>query len=140
MLAFCRYYPPILLNRGIKIIQSRITFLAAALLSLRACKDEPARHVELGNWYAQKGLVDDAILEYREAARLYPQNPRDLSREDLSALAQTHHNLALMYTKKGWWNYAVMEAETCFELQPTAANHELVQLVKRRADLVDSDS
>lgn len=123
-----------------KIIQSRIIFLAVALLSLSACKDEPARHVELGNWYAQKGLVDDAILEYREAARLYPQNPRDLSREDLSALAQTHHNLALMYTKKGWWNYAVMEAETCFELLPTAANHELVQLVKRRADLVDSDS
>jgi tetratricopeptide (TPR) repeat protein len=122
------------------IIQSRIIFLSVTLLSLSACRDEPSRHFELGNWYAQKGLVDDAILEYREAARLYPENPRDLSREDLTALSKTHHNLALMYTKKGWWNYALSEAEVCFELQPTVENHELVQLVRRRANLVDSDS
>ncbi len=115
-------------------------FLTVALLSLSACKDEPSRHIDLGNWYAKKGLVDDAILEYREAARLYPENPRDLSRKELTALSRTHHNLALMYTKKGWWNYALSEAKACFELQPTVENHELVQLVKRRADLVDSDS
>ena len=118
----------------------RFIFIFVAALWLSACKDDPYQHIQLGNWYAQKGLVDEAILEYREAARLYPENPRDLSREEITLLSQAHHNLALMYTKKGWWNYAITEAELCFDLLPTVENHELVQLVKRRADLVDSGS
>jgi hypothetical protein len=45
-----------------------------------------------------------------------------------------------MYTKKGWWNYALKEAETCFQMQPTKANYDLVTLIKQRAKLEESGS
>lgn len=121
-----------------RFTQSKIFLLAAVILLTGACRDDPERHLKLGNWYAQKGLVDEAILEFREVTRLYPTNPRELTRTEVDVLTKAHYNLALMYTKKEWWTYALGEAETCFDLRPTMENHELVQLVKRRADLEGS--
>ncbi|MEA1881561.1 MAG: hypothetical protein U9N31_04105, partial [Candidatus Marinimicrobia bacterium] len=118
--------------------QSKILLFTAVVLFTGACREDPERHLKLGNWYAQKGLVDEAILEFREVTRLYPSNPRELTRTDVVVLTKAHNNLALMYTKKEWWNYALGEAEICFDLRPTKENHELVQLVKRRADLEGS--
>ena len=40
-----------------------------------------------------------------------------------------------MYTKKGWWEYALKEAETCFELQPIKDHYDLVSLIKQRSKL-----
>jgi hypothetical protein len=104
------------------------------------CKEDPQRHLKLGKWYAQKGLVEEAILEFREVTRLYPDSYKELKREDFQALSKAHYNLSLMYTKKGWWNYALKEAETCFQMQPTKDHHDLVTLIKQRASLEDSGS
>ena len=48
-----------------------------------------------------KGLVDDAILEFKEVTRLYPATSNDLNRDEFRSLSQAHYNLSLMYTKKG---------------------------------------
>jgi tetratricopeptide (TPR) repeat protein len=105
------------------------------LVVLTACRDNPERHLQLGRWYLQKGLLDEAILEFREVTRLFPADHRELTRQQFQTLSQAHYNLALAYTKKGWWDYALKEAETCFELQPTRDHYDLVQLIKQRADL-----
>jgi len=65
-----------------------------------SCKEDPQRHLKLGKWYAQKGLVEEAILEFREVTRLYPDSYKELKREDFQALSKAHYNLSLMYTKK----------------------------------------
>ncbi len=70
------------------------------------CADNPERHFNLGNWYYQKGLVDDA-----------------------------HYNLAIAYSKKGWYDYALKEAETTFDMWPTKENYEMVELLKKRRGL-----
>ena len=44
-----------------------------------------------------------------------------------------------MYTKKGRWEYALKEAETCFELQPVKDHYDLVALIKQRSALELSD-
>lgn len=105
------------------------------VILLAGCKDNPQRHLQLGEWYFQKGLLNEAILEFREVTRLYPEQHRQLSREDFQSLSKAHYNLALVYTKKGWWDYALREAETCFDLQPTKDHYDLVELIKERADL-----
>jgi|TARA_B100001079_G_scaffold89951_2_gene77229 tetratricopeptide (TPR) repeat protein len=104
------------------------------------CKEDPQRHLKLGKWYAQKGLVEEAILEFREVTRLYPDSYKELNREEFQALSKAHYNLSLMYTKKGWWNYALQEAETCFQMQPTKEHYELVALIKQRVELEESGS
>ena len=114
--------------------------LACLLIFISGCKDDPKRHLELGEWYAKKGLVEEAILEFKEVTRLYPSTMNNLDREDFQSLSKAHYNLSLMYTKKGWWDYALEEAELCFKLQPTKKNFELLDLIKQRSKLENSES
>ena len=109
-------------------------------LFIGGCKEDPERHLKLGKWYAQKGLVEEAILEFKEVTRLFPEKVQSLSREEYQVLSKAHYNLSLMYTKKGWWDYALQEAETCFELQPIKDHYDLVSLIKQRSKLEDSES
>ena len=109
-------------------------------LFIGGCKEDPERHLKLGKWYAQKGLVEEAILEFKEVTRLFPEKVQSLSREEYQVLSKAHYNLSLMYTKKGWWEYALQEAETCFELQPIKDHYDLVSLIKQRSKLEDSVS
>ena len=105
------------------------------LLFIIGCKEDPKRHLKLGQWYAQKDLIEEAILEFKEVTRLFPLEVQELSREDFTTLSKAHYNLSLMYTKKGWWEYALKEAETCFELQPIKDHYDLVSLIKQRSKL-----
>ena len=118
----------------------KFIFLVLVLLTMIGCRDDPQRHINLAHWYAQKGLVDEAILEYKEATRLLPNDTKSMSREEYELLAKAHYSLALMYTKKDWWHYALKEAETCFELLPTRENFEILTLLKKRIQLQDSES
>ena len=115
-------------------------FLTATLVFISSCKNDPQRHLELGEWYAKKGLVEEAILEFKEVTRLYPASLNNLNREDYQSLSKAHYNLSLMYTKKGWWDYALKEAEKCFQLQPTKENFDLLDIIKQRSELENSES
>lgn len=112
-----------------------ILVLLGLCLLVVACRDNPERHLNLGNWYYKKGLVDDAILEYREVIRLYPSNPGEMTREELNTVMKAHYNLAIAYSKKGWYEYALQEAEKTFGMWPTKENHEMVELLKKRRNL-----
>ena len=114
-------------------------FILSFTLFIIGCNEDPERHLKLGQWYAQKGLIEEAILEFKEVTRLYPSKIQSLSREDYTVLSKAHYNLSLMYTKKGWWEYALKEAETCFELQPIKDHYDLVTLIKQRSALELSD-
>ena len=105
------------------------------LIFIIGCNEDPQRHLKLGQWYAQKDLIEEAILEFKEVTRLFPLEVQELSREDFTTLSKAHYNLSLMYTKKGWWEYALKEAETCFELQPIKDHYDLVSLIKQRSKL-----
>tara|TARA_Y100001935_G_C17192618_1_gene450864 strand:+ start:495 stop:878 length:384 start_codon:yes stop_codon:yes gene_type:complete len=127
------------MNKHINIFLSTISFLF-----LLGCNDNPNRHFELGNWYYEKGLIDEAILEYREVIRLYPNEIKLMKREDLELASKAHYNLAIAYSKKGWFEYALKEAETTFNMYPTKENYEMVELLKKRKSLdlieINSDS
>ena len=103
------------------------------------CKDDPKRHLELGEWYANKGLVEEAILEFKEVTRLYPTSLNKMNRDDFRSLSKAHYNLSLMYTKKGWWDYALSEAKRSFDISPNKDCHELITLIEEKLDQ-DSDS
>ena len=56
-------------------------------MTLYSCVDnDPSRHLELAKWYNSKGLYDEAISEYREVIRLYPESTQNLSREEYLSL------------------------------------------------------
>ena len=105
------------------------------MLVFNACNENPSRHLDLGNWYLSKGLIDEAIVEYREVARAYSKNESELSREEFGILGKAHFKLAIAYTKKGWWEYALNEARTSFDVQPNKDSHDLVQLIEQKLEL-----
>ena len=112
----------------------QLTLILAALLVF-SCEKDPEQHLELGNWYLQKGLIDEAITEFREVSRLLPPDHSQLDRGQFKVLGTAHFKLALSYTKKGWWEYALREAENSFELSPSTDTHELVELIKEKLAL-----
>ena len=121
----------------IQHIKQLIIILAALLVF--SCEKDPEQHLELGNWYLQKGLIDEAITEFREVSRLLPPDHSQLDRNQFKVLGTAHFKLALSYTKKGWWEYALNEAKTSFEVQPNKDSHDLVQLIEQKLNLrVDS--
>ena len=122
-----------------KYTSTKQLFILSFTLFIIGCNEDPERHLKLGQWYAQKGLIEEAILEFKEVTRLYPSKIQSLSREDYAVLSKAHYNLSLMYTKKGWWEYALKEAEACFELQPVKDHYDLVTLIKQRSALELSD-
>ena len=122
-----------------KYTSTKQLFISIFAILILGCNEDPQRHLKLGQWYAQKGLIEEAILEFKEVTRLYPSKIQSLSREDYTVLSKAHYNLSLMYTKKGWWEYALKEAETCFELQPVKDHYDLVTLIKQRSALELSD-
>ena len=110
-----------------------VTFFLIFLF-LSSCKKDPSRHLNLGNWYLQKGLLDEAIIEYREVSRLYSDNQSKLTRDEFQALGKAHFKLAIAYTKKGWWDYALDEAKRSFEISPSKDSHELVGLIESKIE------
>ena len=107
-------------------------FLIAFLIF--SCKEDPNRHLNLGNWYLQKGLIDEAIIEYREVSRLYSGDESRLSRDEYEALGKAHFKLAIAYTKKGWWDFALSEAKRTFEILPNKESYELVDLIEAKIE------
>ena len=107
---------------------------------LVSCAEKPAQHLDLGSWYFQKGLIDDAILEYKEAIRLLPSDPREMTRLELTLASKAHYNLAISYAKKDWFELATAEARKNFDLQPTQENYRLLNLIKKRMSLEEYDS
>ena len=118
-----------------KYTSTKQLFILSFTLFIIGCNEDPERHLKLGQWYAQKGLIEEAILEFKEVTRLYPSKIQSLSREDYAVLSKAHYNLSLMYTKKGWWEYALREAKNSFDLSPSPDTHELVELIKEKLDL-----
>ena len=122
-----------------RLISYQTILLSALVLVLNGCsKDNPSRHLELGKWYNTKGLYDEAIAEYREVIRLYPPSLQKLTHKEYENLSTAHYSLALMYTKKGWWDFALDAAESSFQLQPNTDTHELIRLIRKQIILNNS--
>ena len=66
------------------------TFIFCLVLVFGACKEDPARHLNLGNWYLNKGLIEEAIVEYREVARAYSGNESKLTREEFDKISNSN--------------------------------------------------
>tara|TARA_A100001011_G_C14046235_1_gene729907 strand:- start:254 stop:631 length:378 start_codon:yes stop_codon:yes gene_type:complete len=100
-----------------------------------ACKEDPARHLNLGDWYLNKGLIEEAIDEYKEVTRAFAGNASSLTREENDILGKAHFKLAIAYTKWGMWEFALNEAKKSFNVQPNKDSHDLVELIQQKLAL-----
>ena len=109
-----------------------LIIICLSLVMISCTKENPSRHLDLGNWYLQRGLLDEAITEYREVSRLYGDEQSTLKRDEFQVLGTAHLKLAIAYTKKGWWEYALSEAKRSFDISPHKDCHELITLIEEK--------
>ncbi len=76
----------------------------AACSLLIACGDNPVWHYKRGESYYQRGQLDEAIAEYREALRIKPD------------LAGARHSLGLAYFAQGKLDEAIVEYQEALRL------------------------
>ena len=120
--------------------QKQLIIIGFLAVMFTGCtQDNPARHLNLGNWYLQRGLLDEAIMEYREVSRIYSGDHSMLDREEFQVLGTAHLKLAIAYTKKGWWEYALAEAKRSFDITPNKDCHDLITLIQEKL-IQDSNS
>ena len=50
----------------------------------------------------------------------------------IQLLSRAHHNLAIAYAKKTWYNDAIMEARNAFDLIPTDDNRKVMELIQKK--------
>jgi tetratricopeptide (TPR) repeat protein len=101
--------------RGRGDLNGAIAHYQAALRPLQRtppshCQLNPAIiHGGLGNALAQKGLYDEALLQYRAAIKLQPD------------FADAHSNLAAMFVRRGELAEAITEYEAALRIPPEDA-------------------
>ena len=112
---------------------ARFFLSICTVIIIHSCtKEDPNRHLNLGDWYLQKNLLDEAIMEYREVSRLFSSDHSKLKRDEYIMLSTAHLKLAIAYTKKGWWEYALTEAKKSFDINPNKDCHELINLIEEK--------
>lgn len=70
-------------------------------------------HYSLGNYYADTGLFDLAIGQYKKVMELVNKN-----KVDLTLLAAMHHNIGTMLSRKGLSDEAEKEYKKSIEIDP----------------------
>ena len=106
-------------------------FLLIVLLIV-GCKSNANLTMERGIQYFEWDLIDKAILEFNQVIHMFPEDTRKLNYEQLQILSQAHHNLAVAYAKKEWYEDAISEAKIAFDLVPSAENRRVLDLIKEK--------
>ncbi len=116
-----KYRHPIFHNLRISIVM--LFVLSILIISSREALFPPGEvHYEKGRQYAIEGMIDEAITEFKDAARADPRS------------GKVHYALGVLYVEKGIVEEAVKELERSLEIDPgnTAAREKLKQI---RAEL-----
>ena len=76
--------------------------------AVRKSPDKDRPHVNIGNSYFKKGLLNQAIAQYKTAIKINPIQP----------YAKTYYNLGVVYDKKGMFNNAIGAYQRAFSIKP----------------------
>ena len=109
----------------IKIWQNSEVFWSYVISSFPFPQSDPLAHYNLGNAYASKGRLDQAISEYKRALILKPH------------YAEAHNNLASAYVLKGKWDKAISEIKQSLAINPNyaMAHNNLGSIYHKKGDL-----
>ena len=99
------------------------------ILFFLGCKNNADLTMERGIQYYEWEMIEKSILEFKKVIHMFPSDFRMLEYNDVKLLSQAHHNLAIAYAKKEWYDDAKDEARKAFELMPTQENRKVFDLI-----------
>ena len=96
------------------------------------CKGEEDLAMERGIQYYEWEKIEQAILEFKYVIHSLSAETGKKDYKHIQLLSRAHHNLAVAYAKKTWYNDAIMEARKAFELIPTDNNRKVMELIQKK--------
>ena len=90
--------------------------------------------MERGIQYYEWEKIEKAILEFKYVIHTLSAETGKKDYKHVQLLSRAHHNLAVSYAKKTWYNDATIEARKAFELIPTEDNRKVMELIKKKTE------
>ena len=88
--------------------------------------------MERGIQYYEWNMIEKAVLEFKYVIHSLDITSKKLDYRKIKLLSRAHHNLAVAYAKKKWYEDAEKEARHAFELLPTDNNRRVLELIKTK--------
>ncbi|MBC8213871.1 MAG: hypothetical protein ISR90_02605 [Candidatus Marinimicrobia bacterium] len=102
-----------------------------SLLILIGCgKTDNELAMERGIQFYEWNLFDKAIKEFSYIVYQLQEDKHQLDINERDLLARAHHNLAVSYAKKEWYDVAESEAKIAFQLNPTDDNRKILKAIQ----------
>ena len=101
-----------------------------AIITTIGCKADVELAMERGIQYYEWEKTEKAILEFKYVIHSLAAEKGKKDYKHIRLLSRAHHNLAVAYAKKTWYNDASMEARKAFELIPTDENRKVMELIQ----------
>ena len=98
------------------------------------CKGDAELAMERGIQYYEWEKIEKAILEFKYVIHNLSVETGKKDYKNIQLLSRAHHNLAVAYAKKTWYNDAIMEARKAFELIPTDDNRKVMELILKKRE------
>ena len=98
------------------------------------CKGDAELAMERGIQYYEWEKIEKAILEFKYVIHNLSVETGKKDYKNIQLLSRAHHNLAVAYAKKTWYNDAIMEARKAYELIPTVDNRKVMELIQKKME------
>ena len=109
-------------------------FYSFLILFILGCKSDTELAMERGIQYYEWEKIEKAILEFKYVIHILSAETGKKDYQHIQLLSRAHHNLAVAYAKKSWYDDAIKEAQKAFELIPTDDNRKVMELIQKKIE------
>ena len=96
------------------------------------CRGDSELAMERGIQYYEWDMIEKAMLEFKFVIHNLSSQNKKLDYSQIRLKSRAHHNLAVAYAKKNWYDDAAVEAREAFELFPSDDNRKVMELIQNK--------
>ena len=122
----------IFLPINIKKLKKYLSLLL--IITTLGCKGDAELAMERGIQYYEWEKTEKAILEFKYVIHTLSDETVKQDYKHIQLLSRAHHNIAVAYAKKEWYNDAIIESRKAFELIPTEVNRKVMELIQKKME------
>ena len=107
-------------------------FYTLLIIVSLGCKGDLELAMERGIQYYKWDMIEKSVLEFKFVIHNLSSQNEKLDYSQIRLKSRAHHNLAVAYAKKDWYDDAAIEAREAFELFPSDKNRKVMELIKNK--------
>ena len=107
-------------------------FYPLLIIVALGCRGDSELAMERGIQYYEWNMIEKAVLEFKFVIHNLSSQNEKLDYSQIRLKSRAHHNLAVAYAKKSWYDDAAVEAREAFELFPSDDNRKVMDLIRNK--------